>query len=249
MSRTRLLAFLTLLAILAFSLLPQQEPAKPVCPGPLCPAPQPSPPLPPLQPRRPWGPGEGPAVAGKPQLGGKTSPDGTVEITCDLPASEKKHNVGGRDGAGLCVFTSIEYCARWANEERLFDLQEKMRHERGGGWPAKVDDVLARYGAGVEYLQYEGNDPAVLRAAIASGLMCGVTYNGHDPHYNQSIAHMVSLCHLDDRWACITDNNFPGDNQFVWMSPGEFYRRWKGGGSSGWAVVLLNPPPPPPPRR
>src|SRR5262249_26303980 len=37
---------------------------------------------------------------------------------------------------------------------------------------------------------------------------------------------------------------FPGENQYEWMAPEEFYRRWKMGGS-GWAVVLLNPPPPP----
>jgi hypothetical protein len=99
--------------------------------------------------------------------------------------------------------------------------------------------MLAKYAPGVQYVQYEGNDPAILKAAIASGRMVGVTYNGHDPHYRSSIAHMVTLCHLDDRWAVITDNNFPEDNAFVWMSPAEFYSRWKGGGA----------PPPPPPRR
>ena len=196
---------------------------------------------------RPWREMIGQAAGpGKPVEGGKTSPDGTEEIACDLPAAEKKKNVGGRDGAGLCVFTSIEYAARWQNELKLFNFQQQMRAELGGGYPEKVDKMIAKYGPGTRYLQYEGNDLSILKAAIKTGRMPGVTYNGYDPHYRGSIAHMVSLAHISDKWAAITDNNFPGDSQFVWMSIDEFKRRWMGG-RSGWAVVLLSPPPPPVP--
>src|ERR1051326_5161530 len=45
-----------------------------------------------------------PSKPGAPVLGGLVSPDGTEEMQCPLPSSEKKHNVGGKDGAGLCVF-------------------------------------------------------------------------------------------------------------------------------------------------
>jgi hypothetical protein len=44
-------------------------------------------------------------------------------------------NKGGTDGAGLCVFTSIEIAAHWKNVEQLRGFQEKMTHEQGGGWP------------------------------------------------------------------------------------------------------------------
>lgn len=208
----------------------------PVCPGPDCPRPDPV---------KPWGPA--PRAAGQPQLAGKVSPDGSEEIQVDLPASEKKKNVGGRDGAGLCVFTSIEYAARWQNEDRLLDFQRKMRAELGGGWPQKVDQMVAKYAPGVRYVQHTGGDMEFLRAAVRTGRAPAVTYAGFDPHYSGGIDHMVTLAHLSDRWACVTDNNFPGDDQHVWMSPAEFEKRWKARGG-GWCVILLSPPPPPVPR-
>ncbi len=183
---------------------------------------------------------------GRPVEGSKTSPDGTEEVTCDLPASEKFRNQGGRDGAGLCVFASITWSARYQNERKLFDLFEKMRQEPGGGYPEKVDQMIAKYGNGATYVQYEGNDSTILRAALATGRLPCVTYDGHDPHYAGTIAHMVNLTHLSSKWACISDNNFPRDDQHVWLTPDEFLQRWRGGGM-GWAVVLIAPPPPPPP--
>lgn len=179
-------------------------------------------------------------------LGGPTSADGKTEVTCDLPVAERTKNTGGRDGAGLCVFTSIQHAAVWQNERRLTNFQARMRQEAGGGYPRKVDQMIAKYGAGAPYLQYEGKDPAILRMALASGRMPSVTYNGHDPHYGagQSIAHMVNLVHLDQRWAVVLDNNFIGEHDLVWLTPEEFFRRWNGNGS-GWCVILLAPPPPP----
>lgn len=179
-------------------------------------------------------------------LGGPVGPDGKTEVSCDLPVGQRTRNVGGRDGAGLCVFTSIGHAARWQNESRLVDFQAAMRKEPGGGYPAKVDQMFARYGRGAAYLQYEGRDPSILREALRSGRMPSVTYNGHDPHYAGSIAHMVNLVHLDERWAVVLDNNFVGENELVWLTPEDFQRRWLGGGG-GWAVILLSPPPPPVP--
>jgi hypothetical protein len=144
------------------------------------------------------------------------------------------------------VFASITWSAKYQNERKLAELFEKMRREPGGGYPEKVDRMIAKYGNGATYVQYEGNDPAVLQAALATGRMPCVTYNGQDPHYPGKIAHMVNLTHLSGKWACISDNNFPEDDQHVWMSPDEFMKRWRGGGM-GWCVVLLAPPPPPPP--
>lgn len=183
----------------------------------------------------------------KPVLGGKVAPDGKTEIACDLPSTEKKKNVGGSDGAGLCVFTSIEYAARWQCERSLFELQKYMTKFPGGGYPEKVDTILHRFAPGAKYGQHTGGDPAVLDAILASGRIACVTYDGHDPHYgNQSIAHMVALVHFDKKWACVSDNNYTGDDQFVWMSREEFVTRWKGN-HGGWAVFLISPPPPPPP--
>lgn len=200
-------------------------------------------------------------------VGGPTSPDGKTEVTCDLPVELRQKNIGGTDGAGLCVFTSIEHAARFQNEQRLWNFQKDMSHERGGGYPQKVDAMIAKYGTSyalangvpcskhdpgaiathARYVQFEGGDPSILKAAIATGRMPGVTYNGHDPHYRGTIAHMVSLIYLDDAQACILDNNFINADSLVWMSYQDFLARWKGN-SGGWAVVLLAPPPPPPPK-
>src|SRR5437660_81591 len=181
--------------------------------------------------------------AGAITVGGPRSADG-VEVTCDLPVEQRTRNVGGSDGAGLCVFSSIGHAARWQNERRLVDFQKQMTKEPGGGYPEKVDRMVAKYGKGTPYIQYEGHDATILKLALKTGRMPSVTYDGHDPHYNGSIAHMVNLIYLDDQEACILDNNFI--DELVWMSAKEFLERWTDDG--GWAVILLAPPPPPPPR-
>lgn len=237
---------LALSCLLLFSLGCAVEDAGPVCPGPNCPAKpkvEPTKPKEPKKPRKPHAE-DGDVVAIT--IGGPTSPDGSVEVTCDLPVEQRTKNVGGRDGAGLCVFSSIGHAARWQNERRLINFQQVMRAEPGGGYPAKVDRMIEKYGKGTPYLQYEGGDPAILKAALATGRMPSITYNGRDPHYRGTIAHMTNLVHLDDKWAVVLDNNFVGPDELVWLSPDEFLQRWKGNGG-GWAVVLLAPPPPPVP--
>lgn len=188
------------------------------------------------------------ASPGKPVVGGLVSPDGTEEIADPLPQSEKKKNVGGSDGSGLCVFTSIEYAGRWANERSLFDFQEKMRQERGGGWPQKVDAMMAKYAPTASYFQDETGNYNLIKQAVASGRMVGVTYGGFDPHYGQQyVAHMVAVAHASDKWVAITDNNFPADNSHVWMSVDEFVKRHRAGGN-GWSVFLTKPGPSPTPK-
>ncbi len=177
--------------------------------------------------------------------GGRTSPDGAEEIQIDLPGSQQMKNTGGRDGAGLCVFTSIEHAGRWQNVDSILGLQQKMTREQGGGYPSKVEKMLAKYCDGAQYLQYEGSDPALIKLALTTGRMPSVTY-GYSPRYSGKIAHMVNAVHLSDKWAAILDNNFPGETKYEWMSPSEFKKRWVSGGG-GWAVVVIAPPPPPMP--
>jgi hypothetical protein len=177
--------------------------------------------------------------------GGRTSPDGAEEIQIDLPGTQQMKNTGGKDGAGLCVFTSIEHSGRWQNVDSILGLQQKMTREQGGGYPSKVEKMLAKYCDGAQYLQYEGSDPALIKLALTTGRMPSVTY-GYSPRYSGKIAHMVNAVHLTERWAAILDNNFPGDTKYEWMSPNEFKKRWVSGGG-GWCVVVLAPPPPPMP--
>ncbi|OAI41017.1 hypothetical protein AYO40_00625 [Planctomycetaceae bacterium SCGC AG-212-D15] len=179
-------------------------------------------------------------------IGGPLAPDGATEVACDLPVEARHKNRGGRDGSGLCVFCSVDHAALYQDDANVAGLFQKMFAENGGGWPAKVDAMMRKYCPSAQYLQYEGSDSSVLKLALKTGRMPSVTYNGHCPHYgmNQSIAHMVNLIHLDDKYAVVLDNNFIGERDLVWLSPADFYKRWRGNGS-GWTVILLSPPPPP----
>lgn len=181
------------------------------------------------------------------RVGGRTSPDGAEEILLDLPGAEHLKNVAGRDGSGCCVFTSLEVAGRWANVAQLRGFQQKVaKNEPGGGWPEKVDRMLAKYAPGVEYVQYSGTDPALLQLALKTGRMPCVTY-GYSPRYGGRVAHMVNLVHYSAKWAAVLDNNFPGEDRYEWMAPDEFLYRWKLGDGNGWAVITLAPPPPPVP--
>jgi hypothetical protein len=170
-------------------------------------------------------------------IGGPVSPDGKHEVTCDLPEDLRTKNVGGSDGAGLCVFSSVGHAARYQNERRLWNLQRDMRAERGGGWPEKTEAMIEKYGHGTEYLQYVGTDPAILELALKTGRMVSCTYTR---------VHMVNLIYLDDQWAAVLDNNFIGTKEIRWHRRTEFLRMWCDGGQ-GWAIVLLAPRPPAPP--
>lgn len=180
--------------------------------------------------------------------GGPTR-DGEV-VTIDLDKSQHLKNVGGTDGAGLCVFTSITHSARYQWVEALLGFRKYMEGRPGGGWPEKVTAEVQRYcdKNGLQkptVIQHAAGDMEFLKVALRTGRMPAVTYDGRDGvFYRGRIAHMVNLVHLSDRWAVILDNNYPG--QYLWMSPEEFRSRWLGNGG-GWAVVLLDSPPPPVP--
>ena len=178
------------------------------------------------------------------------APDG-LEPRNDVPKSLQVKNRGGSDGAGLCVFASLEHAARWQDVPALIGVFEWMWTKPGGGWPEKVDRVVAdlcksRKTPVPAYLQIEGGDFDLIRRACQTGRIPAVTY-AFSPtgRYGKArIAHMVNLIHADDRWCAVLDNNFPGTVE--WMSVADFQRVWAGG-SQGWAVILLAEGPPPVP--
>lgn len=199
-------------------------------------------------------------------LAGDEADDGPihdgVEAVVDLPAEMHVKNKGGKptprepDGAGLCVFATLDMCARYQDIRPLIGILERMAgKEEGGGYPEKVDKIVAREaqarGETVDIVQYEGKDPSILDLAMKTGRPCGVTYGFGKPYVDSSgrplsvIYHMVMLVHLDESRAAIIDNNFPG--HLTWMSRAEFLRKWKHPQGKGWAYVLLAPPPPPVP--
>lgn len=150
-----------------------------------------------------------------------------------------------------CVFTSINHSAYWQNVEVLQKFRDWMTKHPGGGYPSKVDKMIKQVcqESGVpvpDYIQIEGGDLEPLKLACRTGRMPGITYcfSPSGRYGGQRIAHMVSLVHLDDKWAAILDNNYPGEDKLEWLTIDEFKRTYMGNGG-GWGVILLNPGPPP----
>ena len=167
-----------------------------------------------------------------------------VEIEIALPSSQHVKNFGApADNMGLCVFASMSMAARWHNIRELSDVINKLKE--GGGWPEKVDAVFKKFAPGVEYVQYEGTNPAILDKAISESRPACVTYGYGERYKMQTIYHMVMLVHIDAKWAVILDNNMPGT--YEWMAREEFLKRWAHPSGKGWAYVMLVPPPPPVP--
>ena len=185
-------------------------------------------------------------------VGGFTTPGGK-DAACPLPREFHLQNRGGSDGAGLCVFCSIQHAAQWASVPELEDFFRWMWNKPGGGYPSKVDKMIAQKCREQNkpvpaYIQVEGKDLSPLILASKTGRMSSITY-GWSPtgRYNgRRIPHMVSLVHADGEWFGILDNNYPGTIE--WMNQSEFKKSYfEGGNGNGWAVILLEPGPPPPP--
>jgi hypothetical protein len=192
-------------------------------------------------------------------IGGLTSPDGTETVMLDLPPACRLKNTGGMGkggpgtGSGLCVFTSLNHAAFWQSMPCLYDLQSKMTHEPGGGYPDKVDAMLARFCSEIkgQYVQNTDCSLNFLRDVIESGRMPGITYDGTlDPHYQyHHIEHMVNCVSLTNAWAVVLDNNSIADNQLVWMKPEALdWMLTAGHTRKGWGVVFKAPGPLPIPR-
>jgi hypothetical protein len=205
-------------------------------------------PAPARKPLLPWRGDVGKDVVGGPELNG-------VSVRCDLPLDLHLRNKGGSDGrggpgtgSGLCVFTSIDMAAQWANVPELIGFRDWMTNFPGGGYPDKVRQYVKKLSVergremveGVDYGQATDADEQKLAKILDGYRVACVTY-GYSPRYGQNIAHMVCLMSFGDH-CVVLDNNFPGT--YEWVEKKEFLRRWKMM-QGGW-VFWLNAPPPPP---
>lgn len=230
----------------------QKTPPTPPPPVPVKPTPTPEPkPKPKPRPKPCPGPGPCPAddaeassTVGGPEHNGKT-------VNCDLPKELHLKNKGGSDGAGLCVFTSLDMAAQWSNVPEIIGFRDYMTKFPGGGYPEKVSKYIKKLSTerghelveGRDWGQFTDADDYKLDKILTTGRMAGITY-GYSPRYGSNVAHMVDLVMIDNDTAAILDNNFPGTIE--WMDRKEFVRRWKIMGG-GWGVWFNAPPPPPVP--
>lgn len=174
----------------------------------------------------------------------------------DFPSREWMKNIGSRlDGSGMCVFTSIEMAAIWSGIEEFRGFRDWCaQNYPGGGYPEKVDKLIAAYcnAKGISnpgYSQHEVSSTEVLVKALKSGRMPAVTLY-RSPRYNGVIYHMVNSVHWDEKYAATMDNNKFGNDPLPpveWGSPQEMENRVKLGGKI-WVFVWNKHGPPPVPR-
>ncbi len=179
-------------------------------------------------------------------------------ITCDIPPNLHMWNIGShKDGAGMCVMTSIEICALYLGLDEFKGLREWCAKEPGGGYPSKVDDQLKRYckEKGLTcppYMQYEGKAPeAICEKLDGNGLMFASTY-GYSPRYGSGkIYHMIAVPKYRAKYAIVLDNNAIGgvskEHLFEWMTKEEYVRRARFADGNAWVHCWLTAPPPPMP--
>jgi len=182
-------------------------------------------------------------------VGGDLAPDGTL-VQVDMPQDLRLHNTAGRDGAGLCVFTSLNHAAIWQDVEVLRDFQEWMKAKPGGGYPEKVAAMITQKcnERGVpepRYVQVQGADLEPIRLALKTGRLPCITYSFSPSgrYGGRRIAHMVNCVHDQNGYYGILDNNYP--ENIEWLTETEFQKSYTRGG--GWTIILLDPGPPPPP--
>lgn len=208
----------------------------------------------------------GPAGFGPSAVGGKSYQG--EQITADLPLDQMMWNIGSkRDGAGMCVNTSLEQGARFLGMEEYRGFRDWSAQSGGGSFPSKVDQQLAAWAKkndlpAPQYLQYEGPDPGPLLELIdRTGRIACIAY-GYSPRYGGPINHMVfSPKPGSGNYACIVDNNQIGGvngseaSRYEWMSRAELVARMKTSANrfnqpvatNAWVFCWLTPPPPPPP--
>jgi hypothetical protein len=134
-----------------------------------------------------------------------------------------------------------------------------MKNHPGGGWPEKVDAMIAqrckeRGEAKPEYFHVLSNDLEILKLACATGRMPAITYSFSPTgrYKGNRISHMVTLVAAgvgkgpDGKgWWAVLDNNYPAELE--WLSERQFLATYSGG-ARGWAVVFRKPGPPPVPK-
>ena len=142
------------------------------------------------------------------------------------PLALRKSNWIGRQNEGSCVHATMISLFWWQHRDNLA-TRWSTKYDSGEspqGLASKFDKE------GVRYAYTVGGDVAFLEWACKTRRGCGITVMGG--------LHMVALVHLDDKWACILDNNNVA--QYKWIPRESLISEWKN--SNGWSVAILYTP-------
>jgi len=146
--------------------------------------------------------------------------------TVNIPLSLRQSNWRGSEGEGSCVHAAMISLFRW--QGRANTAERWLRTYGGGEWPDDMASKLNR--DGIRFASCENGDVKFLEWACRTRRGCGITIMGG--------AHMVTLVHLDAKWAAILDNNRVG--QFIWIPRETLIAEWQA--SFGWAITPVYSP-------
>lgn len=144
----------------------------------------------------------------------------------NVPMILRQANWIGSLREGSCVHATMISLMRWQGRPHL--ANKWKRTYANGEWPNGLASKFDR--AGVRYAYTDKGDVKFLEWASRTRRGCGITVRGG--------AHMVALVHLDDKWACLLDNN--NISKYKWVSRESMIAEWKA--SHGWAVTVLYTP-------
>lgn len=144
----------------------------------------------------------------------------------NLPVALRQSNWLGRQGEGSCVWATTVSLLRWQGR---YNKADWIRRNYGDGeWPSHWSEMANR--AGLRYAYVDNGDVRFLEWACRTRRGAGITIMGG--------AHMVALVHLDEKWACILDNNRV--EKYIWVPRKTLIAEWKA--SYGWAITPVYTP-------
>lgn len=148
----------------------------------------------------------------------------------NVPYGLRQENWGGVEGGGSCVHVSMVTLLRWQGQPELAKWWYNTYNS--GEYASRMAERLNA--AGVYFAEVRNGDERFLDWAIKTRRGANiVVMDGR---------HMLTLVHLDAKYAGILDNN--DISKISWYHRADLIRVWKDSG--GWAVTPYYTPAPPP---
>lgn len=142
------------------------------------------------------------------------------------PLKDRQKNWRSNQREGSCVWASTITLLRWQGR---YNTAEKIRRTYGNGeWPDDWAKKMEK--EDLRYAFVTNGDVKFLEWACRTRRGAAVTIMGG--------AHMVNLVHLDSNWACLLDNNNPGN--YKWVPRAAFLAEWRA--SYGWGLSVIYSP-------
>lgn len=168
-----------------------------------------------------------------------------VKASVPIPPEYHIPNEGSAvDGLGLCVGSSLLINGAYQGVPGMelgknSEWWRYLKARPGGSYPSKLEADVRKLYPDEKWVSWEGRVTDLIAEYTRKGYPVAATMNTGLQYKWQGIHHMVSVVHLDDKYACIVDNNDPG--YYHWMSADDYKRRFVDG-QTGWLFVWLRDP-------